>query len=93
MLSLHYHELMGKTEELEGKKYLMMGDYMLDKTIGKSKEIIDMEQFGDTKILIDTDDELPDDIFLKTVMIIMTCAIQDHDKFHPQLFLEEGLLC
>ena len=28
MLSLHYHELMGKIEEHEKKKYLMVDDYM-----------------------------------------------------------------
>ena len=31
MLSLHYHELMGKIEEREKKKYLMVDDYMLNK--------------------------------------------------------------
>ena len=31
MLSLHYHELMGKIEEHEKKKYLMVDDYMLNK--------------------------------------------------------------
>ena len=28
MLSLHYHELMGKIEEHEKEKYLMVDDYM-----------------------------------------------------------------
>lgn len=46
---------MGKIQEHEGKKYLMVDDYMLDKAIGKSKEIIDIEQFDDTKILIRLD--------------------------------------
>ena len=40
-----------------------------------------------------TDDELPDDIYFKNVMIIMACVIKDDDQFHPQLFLEEGLFC
>ena len=29
-LRLHYDELIGKTEEHEGKKYLIVDDYMLD---------------------------------------------------------------
>ena len=33
MLNLHYHELMGKIEEHEGKKYLMANEYMLDKIL------------------------------------------------------------
>ena len=31
---------MGKTEEHEGKKYLIVDDYMQDKLLGKIKEII-----------------------------------------------------
>ena len=38
MLSLHYHELMGKAEKHEGKKYLMVDDYMLNKVLGNFKE-------------------------------------------------------
>ena len=33
MLSLHCHELMGKIKEHEEKKYLMVNDYILDKTV------------------------------------------------------------
>ena len=33
VLNLHYHELMGKIEEHEGKKYLMANEYMLDKIL------------------------------------------------------------
>ena len=33
MLNLYYHELMGKIEEHERKKYLMVDDYMLDKVL------------------------------------------------------------
>ena len=44
MLSLHYHEWK-RTEEHEGKKYLIFDDYMLDKV--------------NTKILIGTGDKLP----------------------------------
>ena len=54
MFSLHYHELMGKIKEDEGLVY----DYMLDKVLVKIKEIMSIGKFGDTKILIDTDDKL-----------------------------------
>ena len=40
MLNLHYHKLMVKTEENEGKKYLTVDCYMLDKVLHKIKEII-----------------------------------------------------
>ena len=38
---------------------------MLDRMLGKIKEIIGIEKFDNTEILIDTDDKLPDDITLK----------------------------
>ena len=60
MLSLHYHELMRKTEEHKRKKYLMINDYMLDKVLDKIKEAIGIVKIDDTKILIDTNDKLPD---------------------------------
>ena len=37
MFSLHYHELMGKIEEPEGQKCLVVDDYMLDKVLEKIK--------------------------------------------------------
>ena len=33
----------------------MVDDYVLDKLLGKIKEIIDIEKFDNTKILVDTD--------------------------------------
>ena len=69
-----------------------MDDYALDKVLGKIKEIIGIEKFNDTKILIDTDDKLLDDINLKNVVILMTYVIKDDGKFYSQLFLEEALL-
>ena len=57
-----------KIEEHEGKKYLMVDDYMLNKVLDK------------IKILIDADDKLPD-ITLKNVVILMTCVIKDGNKF------------
>ena len=48
----------------------MVDDYMLDKLLGNIKEIIDIEKYDDTKILIDiNDDELPDGVTLKNGMI------------------------
>ena len=55
----------------------------------KIKEIICIVKFDDTKVLIETDDKLPDDITFKNDVILMTCAIKDDDRFYPQLFLEE----
>ena len=47
----------------------MVDDYMIDKLLGNIKEIIDIEKYDDTKILIDMDDELPDGVTLKNGMI------------------------
>ena len=89
VLSLHYHELMEKIKEHEGKTYLMVYDYMLDKVLDTIKEIIGVVKFHDTKILTDTDDELPDYITLN-VVILITCLIKDDNKLYPQIFLEEA---
>ena len=58
ILSLYYYILMGKVKEHQGKN-------VLDKVLGKIKETFGIENFGNTKILIDTEDKLPDDITLK----------------------------
>ena len=56
MLSLRYHELTGKIEELEGKKYLIVGDYMLNKALDDNiQEITGIEKFDNTMIFIDTE--------------------------------------
>ena len=39
MLSLHYYELIGMIEEHEGKKKLIFDDYMLNKVLGKIKQL------------------------------------------------------
>ena len=71
----------------------MVDGYMLNKVLNKTSKIKDIEHFDKTKFLIDTDDnELIDDITLKTVVILNTCIIKDADKFYQQLFLEEALL-
>ena len=90
MLNLYYDELIGKTEEYEEKKYLMVDDYTLDKVLDKIKRI-STEALEDAQILINANDKFPNDITLKNAVILMTCVIKDDHKFYPQLFLEEAL--
>ena len=73
------------------KKYLTVGDYMLNKTLDKIKKKISIKIFDNIKILIDADGKLSDDITLKNVAILMTCVIKDDGKFYPEIFLEEAL--
>ena len=54
----------------------MVDYYMLDKVLDKIKEMIDIENFDYTKILIDTDDKLSDDITLKNVVILVTVLLK-----------------
>ena len=89
--SLYYHELMGNIKEHEGKTHLVVDDYVLDKVLDKIKKIIDIKEFDNTKILIDTDDILTDGITLKNAVVLMTSVIKDDGRFYPQLFLEEAL--
>ena len=70
---------------------MSIDDSMLDKVLNKIDEIKGIKKF-DSKTLIDTNDELSDDINFKNIMILITCVIKDDDKFYPQLFLEEALL-
>ena len=46
----------------------MLDDYMLDRVLDKIKEIIGNQKFDYTKILIDTDDKLPNNIALKRLL-------------------------
>ena len=48
---------------------------MLNKLLDKVKEIIGIEQFDNTNILINTDDKLSDDITFKKVVILMTSYV------------------
>ena len=68
MLSLYYHELMEKVKKNRGRKYFMIDDYVLDKVLGKIKEIIGFEKFDETKIY-NTHDRLPDDITFINILI------------------------
>ena len=52
---------MGKIKEHEGKKYLIVDNYMLDNLLNNIKEIIGIEKFHETKILIDADNKWSDD--------------------------------
>ena len=86
MLNLYCRKLMRKVKEHEGKKYLMAHEYVLDKVLDNIKEIIGIEKFDDTKILMNTEDKLTNDITFKNVVILVTCVIKGDDKFHLQLF-------
>ena len=55
------------------------------------KETIGIVKFDNAKILIDTNDKLPDHVTLRNVVILMTCIIKNDGKFYPQIFLEEAL--
>lgn len=44
MLILHYHDFMEILEVQEGKKYLVVYDYMVDKVLDKIQEIISIEK-------------------------------------------------
>ena len=46
----------------------MLDDYMLDRVLDKIKEIIGNQKFDYTKILIDADDKLPNNIALKRLL-------------------------
>ena len=42
-------------------------------TLAKTKEITGIKKFGNAKILMDTDDKLPDNVTFKNVAILMSC--------------------
>ena len=58
----------------------MVDDYILDIKLRKIRKIIGIEKFDNTKILINTDDKLPDDITFKNVAILITSVIKDDGK-------------
>ena len=64
---------------------------MIDKLLDKIKEIIDIEKFDDTQILIDNDDKLAGDITLKNAVILMASVMKDDDKFYPQIFSDKKI--
>ena len=60
---------------------------MLNKVLNKIKMLKGIERFNSTKILIDTDNKLADEVTLENVVILISRIIKDDDKFYLQLFL------
>ena len=60
---------------------------MLNKVLNKIKMVKGIERFNSTKILIDTDNKLADEVTLENVVILISCIIKNDDKFYLQLFL------
>ena len=71
----------------------MIDHYVLAKVLHTIKKIIDIEEFDNTNIFLDTDDILSEIITLKNpvILILITSVIKDDGKSYPQLFLEEAL--
>ena len=69
----------------------MVDDYMLNKALGKIKEIIGIQKFDYTNIwliqMINFQMILLYDI---TFVILITCFIKDYGKFYLQIFLQEA---
>ena len=63
------------------KEYLIVDYYKLDKALDKIKEIIGTEIFDDTKLWVNMDDTLPEDITLKNIVILMNFIINAGNKF------------
>ena len=57
----------------------MINDYTLNKVLDKIKRI-GTEKIDDRKILIDTDNKLPNDITLQNAVMLVVCVIKDGDK-------------
>ena len=58
--------------------------YKLDKI----KIIIGVENFYNSKILINTDAKLANEVNLKNAVMLICCVIKEGDRFYLQLFLE-----
>ena len=58
---------------------------ILEKVLDRVKQIIGIEKYDNTKILLDTNDKFPEKITLKSVVVLKTCVIRYDDKFFPQL--------
>ena len=57
---------------MKEKEYLMIDNYLLELSLVNIEDVIDIEKFDDTKIFIETDDKLKDDVALKNVVILIT---------------------
>ena len=62
----------------------MVDDYMIDEVLDKIKESRGIEELDNTRLLIDTNENLPNDITLKILVILMTCVIKNDRKLYPQ---------
>ena len=71
---------MGK---IEGKKELMVDDYMLDKVFRKINLKLGIEKFDDTKILIGRDEKLSEDATWMQFFALIMCFIKEYDKVSP----------
>ena len=60
--------------------------YMVEKVLYKIKEVLDIEKFNGSIILINRNDRLSKDITLKRVAILMTCVIRNGNKFIHRCF-------
>ena len=67
---------------MKEKNYLIVDDYTVDTVLDKIKEIIDIEKFDYSKILIYTDYKFRDDITLKKDVILLTCVIKYGNEFY-----------
>ena len=57
-IKICYQDLVKKTEEHDGKKYLMHNNNTLNNVLDKIKEIIGLKKFDDVEMLIDIDDKI-----------------------------------
>ena len=87
ILKLCCHELLGKLEEHEGKKYFITDD-MFDKVLDKMNKMIGIEKLNNATTFTDTDDKLPDNIALKNAVMLVSCFMKNGDKFYSPIFLE-----
>ena len=69
----------------------MVNDYMLDKVLDKIKEHKGIANIDDFKVLIDTNNKLPDYITFIIVVMLIRCIIKYDGISYPQILLEEGL--
>ena len=61
---------------------MILDDYVENKVLDRITEIIGIEKTDNTKILIDTDDKLSDDVTLKDIVILVTCFTKDDNFIH-----------
>ena len=70
----------------------MFNFYMLDGVLDKIKMIKVIQKLDDNKKFINSDNKLAEAVALKSVVTVTLHVILNHDKFYPQLFLEELLV-